>query len=367
MIVRKVVLLILLWIMGATSVLAQQGGTGRIDQAQAYKQFENLLSKLEQEVQNISFDVDRIATYQISFDSTLFTRQGIRFIRYELERVFIEKGGISVLSLEEFKSRNVLHIVGSDSSLTLRNTSLSPARNNQSERLLRLSREYGIDAFLRGHVYYREALGYVISLELFNPASRAIVWSKSLISKTIEQEKPDDGKKYLISAGITQLRTGDYLINNVAYTGDLLKLDYSLRVAFRQPINERNEGYIGLQAGYHYYSLQQLGDKQPNFEPITSSVFETASLFYKTWAEKEGKNGEYWVEIFMGPKILFISNSQNTVALHQGINVNVSENLGMGLDAQYLLTESTTLENGDGSLNLELNSIGYGVKILLRF
>ena len=113
-----------------------------------------------------------------------------------------------------------------------------------------MSKKYGIDAFLKGNIQYRNDVGYVISLELISPQTREVLWSKSLVSKDLEpKEEPNKGKLTLIQVGASLLPTNDYLINNNSYSGEILFLDYAARIAFRQPINNKNSGYIGLQGG----------------------------------------------------------------------------------------------------------------------
>lgn len=100
-----------------------------------------------------------------------------------------------------------------------------------------------------------------------------------------------------------------------------------------------------------------------------SSVFDLGVVFYKTLAEKAEKENAHWVDLFIGPNLLMPSNSKNLFALTQGVNVNVAENLGVTFDVQYLFSSNPSLENADDAQtakNIELNTIGYGVKILLR-
>jgi len=93
------------------------------------------------------------------------------------------------------------------------------------------------------------------------------------------------------------------------------------------------------------------------------------AVFYKTIGDKANTENEHWVDLFVGPNLLVSTNSKNLFSLTQGINVNVSENLGVTLDVQYLFSSTPTLENGNDATiqkTVQLNTIGYGVKVLLR-
>lgn len=335
-----------------------------------YVELQQVLEKLKTEVEDIPYNIGKVANQQISYDSTRITSQGFRLIEHEIERMFSEHGRINILSLEEFDEEKVLKITGTDSTLSLRNTSRSASDKENSLRLLELSQKYGVDAFLQGNVQYRADVGYVISLELISPKTREVMWSRSLVSKDMEpEEEPSKGKLTLIQAGASVLPTNDYLINNNSYSGEILFLDYAARLAFRQPINSENSGYIGLQGGYHYYNVVPKNEEQSDYEPYTTSIFEVGAVFYKTIGEKSEQKGEHWVDLFVGPNLLISTNSKNLFSLTQGVNVNVSENLGITLDVQYLFSSTPTLENGNDATiqkTVQLNTIGYGVKVLLR-
>lgn len=335
-----------------------------------YKELQQVLEKLKAEVEDIPYNIQKVANQEISYDSTRITSKGFRLIEHEVERTFTEQGRVNMLQLEEFEQENVLQITGTDSTLLLKNTSEVPNEKENSLRLLELSQKYGVDAFLKGYVQYRYDVGYVISLELISPSTREVIWSESVVSKDLEpEEETYKGKLALLTVGATNIPTGTYFINQNAYNSDILLLDYSVRLAFRQPINSKNSGYIGVQGGYHYYNTLPVGEELDNYDVYNSSVFDLGVVFYKTLAEKAEKENAHWVDLFIGPNLLMPSNSQNLFALTQGVNVNVAENLGVTFDVQYLFSSNPSLENADDAQtakNIELNTIGYGVKILLR-
>jgi hypothetical protein len=281
-----------------------------------------------------------------------------------------------MLALEEFEQENVLQITGTDSSLVLKNTGKEANEKENSLRLLELSRKYGVDAFLKGYVQYRNDVGYTISLELISPSTREVIWSKSLVSRDLEpEEEVYKGKLTLLTVGANNTPTGGYLLSSAnggaggTYSGDILLLNYNVRLAFRQPINKKNSGYIGVQGGYNYYNVLPVGEEGDDFESYNASVFDLGLVFYKTLAEKSEKENAHWVDIFIGPNLLMPSNSKNLFALTQGVNVNVAENLGVAFDVQYLFSSGPSLENSEEAQiqkTVELNTIGYGVKILLR-
>lgn len=339
-------------------------------QPSQYAELQQVLEKLEKEVENIPYNINRVANQELTYDSTRITSQGFRLIEHEIERAFTEHGRIKVLSLQEFDEQKVLKITGTDSTLTLRNTNKSADEKENSLRLLELSQKYGVDAFMQGNIQYRNDVGYVISLELIGANNREVLWSKSLVSNDMEpEEEPTEAKLTLITMGASVLPTADYLISSNSYSGEILFLDYAARIAFRQPINSKNSGFIGIQGGYHFYNVVPKGEEQSDYEPYTSSIFEIGTVFYKTIAEKAEKENIHWVDLFVGPNLLISTNSKNLFSLTQGVNVNVSENLGITLDVQYLLSSTPTLENSDDASidkTIQLNTIGYGVKVLLR-
>lgn len=334
-----------------------------------YTQLRQVVNKLEKEVENIPHIIRRVATQKLSYDSTRITPQGYRLIRHEIEEAFKEYGRVKMLELEEFSRKKILHVVGTDSSLSLRNTFRGADERENSIRLLELSQKYGVDAFMKGHIQYRKQEGYVIMLELISPQSREVLWSTSLISK--DQNPPPKrgrGKLTLVTAGASLVPTRQYSINGNPYTaGEILLLDYTVRMSFRQPINSKNSGYIGLRGGYHFYNVVPKGGEATGYESYSASLFEIGAIFYKTLAPKSEIRDDFWLELYAGPNMLIAFNSNNQFGLAQGINVNLSENLGLALDAQYLFAQSPEIENKDETRNLQLNTISYGLKVLLRF
>lgn len=337
------------------------------DKTSQYSQLQNVLTKLKAELENVPFNIQTIATQKFSYDSVRIRDQGYKLIKHEIERVFREHGRIKVLTLQEFEAQKVLYISGTDSTLSLRNTSRSASEKENSIRLLELSQKYGIDAFMKGHIQYDYSLGYVVTLELISPTSREVLWSKSLVSKSLQpEEEPYKGKLTLIEAGASLIPTTGYQLQGAPYSGEILLFDYGFRLALRQPINNENSGYIGLQAGYHYYSVMPKGSEESDYQGFNSSVYEFGAKFYKTLAEKTEQENEYWLSLYLGPNLLIPANSPNLFGLSQGVNVNMSDNLGVALDLQYLLTSTPSIENENETKNLQLNTIGYGIKILLR-
>lgn len=346
------------------NVCVGQTSTANVEQ---YTQLQKLLEKLEIEVEEIPHNVQRIATQRLEYDSTRITDKGFQLIKYEIERVIREEAQARLLSLEEFEPQKILRVSGTDSTLSLRNTSHSGDESENSIRLLELSQKYAIDAFMQGYIQYENDLGYVVNLELINPSSREVIWSKSLVSETLEpEEEPNTGKLVLINAGGSFLPTSDYTINGSSYGGDILLLDYSFRFALRQPINSKSSGYIGVQGGYHYYNIMSRGEELDTYDPYNLSVVEVGALFYKTLGPKSEMENEYWIDLFVGPNLLIPSENQNLFSLTQGVNLNLSENLGVTLDLQYLFSSSPALENEEETKNIQLNTIGYGLKILFR-
>lgn len=359
------VLIALLW---ANFVFGQESTNSSDNVSAQYTQMQNLLQKLEKEAVKIPFNITRIATQQIEYDTTKLTQQGYELIKHEIERTLRDQERLKVLNLEEFKDQKVLHISGTDSSLSLRNTQRSTSSKENSIRLLELSQKYEIDAFLKGEIQYRSEMGFVVMLQLISPQSREVIWSTSLISKDMDpEEEPNKGKLTLITAGASFLPTNNYLINNNIYNGDIFLLDYAAQLALRQPINNKNSGYIGVRGGYHYYNIMPQGEEGANYEPYDNSIFELGVIFYKTLAEKKEKENEYWIELYLSPNLLVPSGSQNMFGLAQGININLSDNLGLVLNAQYLLSSDPNIENKEETKNIELNTIGYGLMVQFRF
>lgn len=353
----------LLW----SNVSFGQGATNASKDLSQYTKLQHVMDKLKEEVENIPHTITRIATQSMSYDTTRLTPQGYRLIRHEIEGVFRDHGRTKMLSLEEFRRDKVLQVIGTDSTLSLRNTMRSADERENSIRLLELSQKYGVDAFMKGDIQYRYDVGYVIMLELISPQSREVIWSKSLVSKDLNPpKKPSGGKTTLITAGASLVPTNQYTVNGSMYGGDILLLDYSARLVFRQAINSKNSGYIGIRGGYHYYNVMPKGDEVNGYEPYDTSIYEVGAVFYKTLAEKAERKNDYWLELYVGPNLLMVSNGQNQFGLAQGINLNISENLGLALDAQYLFNQSPEIESEDQTRNIQLNTIGYGLKILLR-
>lgn len=358
--------LLLIGLLWSNVSYGQDAATESDDQSE-YTELQQVLNKLRGEVENIPHTINRIATQSIKYDSTRLTEQGYKLIVHQVEEVFRDNGRTKVLSLEEFRRKKVLHVTGTDSTLTLRNTMRSPNERENNLRLLELSQRYGIDAFMKGNIQYRDDVGYVIMLELISPQSREVIWSKSLVSKDMDPpEKPSGGKSTLVTAGASLMPTSQYMVNGNIYGGDIMLLDYSGHLVFRQAINSKNSGYIGIRGGYHYYNVVPKGDEMSGFEPYNVSIYEAGAIFYYSLAEKAESKNDYWLELYAGPNMLLISNARNQFGLAQGININISNNLGLALDAQYLFMESPQIENEDQTRNIQLNTIGYGLKVLLR-
>lgn len=359
--------LVLLWV---NCGMAQQAGNAAVNSQ--YQELQQVLEKLRAEVEKMPHDIGRVANQEMAYDSSRITQQGFRLIEHEIERTFTEHGRINMLSLEEFDRENVLRVTGTDSTLLLKNTNQAPDENENSSRLLELSEKYGVDAFMKGYVQYRNDVGYTISVELISPSTREVIWSKTLVSKDLEpEEEVYKGKLTLLTVGASNIPASSYLIGEESdiYGGDFMLLDYNVRLAFRQPVNSKNSGYIGVQGGYHYYNIIPVGDEQESYEPYDTSIYDLGLVFYKTLAEKEEQENAHWIDLFIGPNLLMPSDSNNLFALTQGVNVNVAENVGVTLDVQYLFSSDPSLNNAEDAQipkTVELNTIGYGFKILLR-
>lgn len=331
-----------------------------------YADLELALDKLTKKLENVSVDIRRAAPLQWEYEESKITSEGFKLIRNEIERTIFRTGRIKVLDIEALQDNQVLKISGSDSSLKISNA----ANRNQEdydEQLMRLSEQYSVDAFLKGHVQYQEDMGFIITLEFINPRSKAIDWSTTVMSKDVESKKEiPTGRRNILSGGVNLNSPSEYVVNTSTYSDGLNLLNYNLNYTYRQPVNPEHSSYFGISAGYHVMNLTYLGDRS-DVESFSKSIMNTGVYYFKTLGKKPNTKRQYWIELFIGPEMKVVFNDKNHFQMSQGLHLNFTKNLGMELNLNFLISGSSRLTNEEETKEVELNNTSYGLKLLLKF
>lgn len=358
---------LLLIMVGCYLPVNAQFSNNRANIEREYTELNSLLDKLEQEAANSPFDVRRVAFFKLDYEQSRFTKQGIRYIKNEIERVLNESTPISMVNVREFDEPDPLQIIGSDSSLTIMNTNGWSTEQGGRDRLSNIVQKYALDGILEGSIQYRDGPGYILSLRLVRGDSRAVAWNISVMSNDMEQEEEmPESKTILISAGGGLLPYSGYVANGQIPSTDPVVIDYSANLTLRQSINSKNSGYLGVSLGYHQYRSAGLDENQ-NIEPFSLTSFRAGVLYFLSVAEKSEIPNDYWIEIYLGPDILIVSENDNLFRINQGINFNLARNLGLSLDLQYLLSSEPSLEDANSNTTVDFKSIGYALRFLVRF
>lgn len=362
-ILQTSVIILLIAVMSIETAAAQSSSEREIERRLEFRQ---LMQNLEETLAEVPFNVQRIVFLRLEHNSARFDDERISYVRDEIESVFSGQPGITILSVPELEVAPVLKISSTDTSLTVENLSPFSATSNP-EDLLKIGEKYAIQGYLDGRIQYSEALGYQLNLRITRPESREVVWNKTIETRTFQPEPEKfEGKRTIIAAGAGLHSTFAYQVQGSTHGGDFLNVNYHAALTFRQGMTPRNSGYVGLSGKINFFSLISIDD-DGSFEEFSKLVPEVGVTFFKTFIERSDIPNDHWIEAYLGVNMLFPPQSDNLFSVNQGVFLNLTDNLGIALDIQYLLSDEHILFDEDTNNSLILNNLGYGIRFLLRF
>ena len=362
-ILQTTVLFLLIAVMGIETATAQSNAEKEIERR---LEFRLLMQKLENTLSEVPFNVQRVVFLKLEHNPVRFDDDRISYVRDEIESVFSSQPGITMLHVPELEMSPVLEISSSDTSLVVKNLSPFSASSSPDE-LLKISEKYAIQGFLDGRIQYNPALGYQLNLRITRAESREVVWNKTIETRTFEPEPEKfEGKRTIIAAGAGMHSTQNYQMGGSVYGGDFLTLNYSAALTFRQSMTPRNSGYVGLTGTINFISLTNI-DEDGSFEEFSKMVPGLGISFYKTFIERSDIPNDHWIEAYVGVNMLFPPGNDNKFSVTQGVYLNLTDNLGISIDLNYILGEDPSLVDEETENRLNLNNLGYGLRFLLRF
>lgn len=328
-------------------------------------EFRLLMNMLDETLSEVPFNMQRIVFLRLEHNAERFSEDQITYIRDEIERVFAARPGITMLSVPELEVSPVLHITSSDTSLIVKNLSPFSATSNP-EDLMRIGQKYAIQGYLSGRIQYSEAIGYQLNLRLIRPESREVTWNKTIETRTFEPEPERiEARRTIIAVGAGLQSTQNYLIQGISYGGKFLTMNYAGSITFRQPMTANNSGYIGLTGGLSFISLLNRDD-DGSFTEFSKLIPSAGVTFFKTFLPRMEEPVDHWLEVYLGANMFFPSGNDNLFSVNQGFYLNLSDNLGVAVDLQYLLMDTPHIGDEETNTRLNLNNLGYGLRFLFR-
>lgn len=327
-----------------------------------HQEFKKLMVMLEGTLPQIPMDIRRVTFMNIDYASGAFSQENAEYMKTEIDRVISNYGSISIISISELNTTPVLEITGSDTSITITNRSPASLKSADPLAILEIMKQYRIQGIMSGTIRYSQTLGYSLTLRITRPESREVVWTQTIETREFE---PDGytRKNLLISVGAGANSVASYTNGGATFDSDITLIQYQLGLAVRQPFNRKNSGYIALQGGAYWYSLMN-SSGDPDFEEFGMLAPYIGLKLQKTLYGKNEYPGDYWGEIFISGNAIFPPNSQTIFYMNQGLIVNLSRGISLGFDLNLNLTSRNVLE--DNSKQVTLNTIGYGIRAILR-
>lgn len=360
----RVSAIILIITLAATSLYAQSVQRSNLVSDEIVE-FETLMHRLQSHLDEIPFNMNRIAFYNFDIDEDTFTKSGRDYLRTRIKSEFVSHSTTGIVSVPEFESLGRLNVIGTDSTLIISSSTFTTPDETAS-KLLELGQKYSLDGYLEGTLQYRSREGYLLNIRLTRPSSREVVWSKNITSRNfLPEEDHDKGSLVLINIGTGLLNTNQYTFGGDSYSDDLLALDYSFALTIRQPVNHNNGGYVGLVLGAHYFNLTNLNDAV-EIEGMNVFYGQVGFVLTKTLFEKNHSQTDHWVDFNLGANMYIRSESNNVFTINQSVNFNLSRNIGLSLNFNYLLGDNPSLKLEEESKQMHIKNMTYGFGILFR-
>lgn len=333
---------------------------------------DQIMNQMSEELNNIPFNIRRVAVYKINYSSFRFTNEEVEYIRAEIEHALRQYAGLTVLSPPELEPNDKMKIIGSDSTLQILNVRGRSLADVSPEFLNEITGKYGVQGLVELSIQRRFPEGLVIALRMMNPNSREVVWTKSFVSNKYKvEEKIDKGKTSVIKFGAGS-RTGE----NIFYPDTLFRadstfafgdsvvndivIDLHASYTYRQPLNSDNSAYIGFTGGIHLLRARAADE-------FTMTFLEFGTTYYQAISSINEDLNLYRVMFYLNGNIQFPLGSQKgeIFSASPGLLFNLSDNIGLSIYSNFILSgETITLKNNQ---QVTFNKLGYGIQGIIRF
>lgn len=352
--------------------LAQSRAT--IEAQREYIEIENLISKVQTHLISLPLQVRRLGFQRIIFDKENIDPQKIRLIEARLADLITTSRSTRVISMSEFAQKRPIHIRGTDSTIIVTN-SVESLRNQQGETdwYQEIISKYQLDGILSGSIQHSNGVGYFLNLQLFDAKNREVIWSVSVYSEDVEAGAMlDKGKLWTINVGAGFNSVSNYRMTDIEdslwtpIADGVTMYDYGVTVTYRQPVGANYSSMFGVVAGLHQLSVGYTGQDSVQFREYKKPVLEAGLAFYKTYKPKGDLSHDYWIEAFLMGTVYFPIGERNLFVLKPGLNVNLTNNVGITAHATYFLNPATVTDTSK-EVSMKFKNIGFGVSALFRF
>lgn len=346
----------------------------KIEAQREYIEIENLISKVQSHLISLPLQVRRLGFQRIVFDKENIEPNKIRLIESRLADLITSSRSTRVISMSEFAQKRPIHIRGTDSTIIVTN-SVESLRNQQGETdwYQEIISKYQLDGILSGSIQYSNDVGYFLNLQLFDALNREVIWSVSVYSEDVEAGALlNKGKLWLLNVGAAFNAVSDYRMTDIAdslwtpISDGITMYDYGVTLTYRQPVGTNYSAMFGIVAGIHQLSVGYTRQDSVTFREYKKPVLEAGLAFYKTYKPKADISHDFWVEAFLSGTVYFPISERNLFVLKPGVNVNLTNNVGLTAHATYFLNPATVTDT-EKEVSMKFRTIGFGVSALFRF
>ena len=295
----------------------------------------------------------RIAVMDFDYSKKDIDDQTAEIIRIHLEQA-LSNNGYQVVKIPELKSKPVTFIQGKDSSVRISHLKPSTKIKSNGDAMHEVLKKYGIQSFIEGSLVYDINKGYLLYVQLFDSQSRVLLLSKLLVSNT--EKNYSSRSRFHIDGGLGNFPNSYFNPRNSISQFKANNNTVNINLTWRQSFNYKNTGYFGYNFGLDILTAGSISDSL-NYN-LTSYIPYAGVRYYISFLQKKHHELDYLLEYSQG--IGFFSSRHYSLFIEQGLNCNLTTNMGIGLHFKYLITPVQVYRPeatfSTGNLNLGINA-----------
>ena len=333
-----------------------QGEHKRIDRIQQVN-FDRLLEAVQEVQFPVVPEVKRIAIVDFEYSRRDIADNIADMVMVTLEQA-LTTNGYQVVKIPELHSHPVTYIQSKDSSIRI--SHLKPANKIRSsgDSLFMLMRKYGIQGFIDCTLSYDLSYGYMLFVQLSEGSTRILLSSKMLMSK--HERSHLAVNSFHVDAGLGSFVNSFFEPPNKKKTFAASSNTFNTNFTWRQSFNYRNTGYFGYNIGLDI--IQSISSSDSLGYNFTSYVPHAGIKYYLSFLKRNNDDQDYYMEFYQGVGIY--SSRSFTLFLEQGLNLNLTKNMGMAVNFKYLFGH---VELPHPNTILDLGNLNFGVNTYFRF
>ncbi|MES2780266.1 MAG: hypothetical protein V4651_10260 [Bacteroidota bacterium] len=297
--------------------------------------------------------IRRVSIVSISYSKNDMSAQTAELMKAEVENA-LQKNGFTVVKIAEFQGASQTHVRANDSMVIISHIKPINQIKSSNDSLLSLAKKYGVQGFIDCNLAYDEAKGYMLSIQLINSTTHELTASALLMSKPRASQWA--GTESIICVGFGSFPKAEIKTYNNAgvIIYPAVSNYFSANLAWRQSFNVKQSGYFGFNVGVNIV--------QTSYDDLfyTNFLAQGGARYYLAFFERNKSKSSYYLEWFQG---LGIYNARDyNLFVEQGLNINVTQNLGLSAMFNYLF----------GNMNLSgahvsSGNTGFTINALYKF